>query len=356
MTPDTGTVTDTPVVPTDASGNDAMGNDVQAADAMPGTDVQSIDGAMTDAPAPTDTPAPMDTPIAMDTPIVTDTPAPTDTPVPTDTPTGACGTGRPTITGITGTEGLVIAADGTIYYSQSGAVGRVRPGMPAQNRWTILGAGTGTVWGLAIDAPNHRLYAGVPGGTGLIYSIDLNAATPTATPLGFAAGGANGLTMGSDGFLYYSDFSGNNVYRVSSTGVRTRVTTSAISQANGVAFGPDGALYVDSYATGQVFRLVLTAGMESGRTVAAMGAGSPDGLAFDAMGRIYVSNNAGGQLYRYNADGTGRITLLTGISAAANIEFGAGALNCMDIYVASSGMLQRYTMGTTAGADVPWHH
>src|SRR5207253_455082 len=125
----------------------------------------------------------------------------------------------------------------------SGAVGRVLPGMAPQNRWVILGGGTGTVWGIAIDSPNHRMYVGVPVGTGLIYSIDLSATTPTATALGFAAGGANGLTMGSDGFLYYSDFSGGNVYRVSSTGVRTRVTTTTIAQPNGVAFGPDGALY-----------------------------------------------------------------------------------------------------------------
>lgn len=331
-TPDTGNGTDTPIAPTDAVAD------------VPGSDVQTMD-------VPT-----MDTPAPIDVPVTTDAPAPTDTPVPSDAPIGACGTGRPTISGITGTEGLVIAADGTIYFSQSGAVGRMRPGMAPELRWVLLGAGTGTVWGLAIDAPNHRMYAGVPGGTGLIYSIDLSATTPTATALGFAAGGANGLTMGSDGFLYYSDFGGGNVYRVSSAGTRTRVTTSAIAQPNGVAFGPDGALYVDSYGAGQVLRLVLTAGMESARSTVLTGAGSPDGLAFDATGAIYVSNNAGGQVYRYNADGTGRTTLLTGVGAAANIEFGAGALNCTDIYVASGGVLQRYTMGTTPGADVPWHH
>ena len=44
-----------------------------------------------------------------------------------------------------------------------------------------------------------------------------------------------------------------------------------------------------------------------------------------------------------------------GIAAAANVEFGAGALPCTDIYVASSGTLFRYTMGSARGAAVPWH-
>ena len=49
------------------------------------------------------------------------------------------------------------------------------------------------------------------------------------------------------------------------------------------------------------------------------------------------------------------MTLRMGIAAAANVEFGVGALPCTDIYVASSGSLVRYEMGTTAGAAVVWH-
>ena len=83
--------------------------------------------------------------------------------------------------------------------------------------------------------------------------------------------------------------------------------------------------------------------------------GAPDGIALDTMGRVYIGNNSGGTLIRLDADGTNPMTLQMGIGAAANVEFGAGPLNCNDIYVASSGVLARYTMGMTPGAMVPWH-
>src|SRR5262245_29634934 len=44
----------------------------------------------------------------------------------------ACGTERPNIAGINGSEGLVIGADGAIYFSQARAVGRLRPGAASQ--------------------------------------------------------------------------------------------------------------------------------------------------------------------------------------------------------------------------------
>jgi sugar lactone lactonase YvrE len=199
------------------------------------------------------------------------------------------------------------------------------------------------------------MYVGSPA-THRVYTIDLSAASPTATMLAFTAGGPNGLTTASDGSLFYSDFSGGHVWRVDSTGTRARVTTTTIMQPNGLAFGPDGALYVDSYGAGTVIRLVLASNMEMSRTTFATGLGSPDGLAFDSMGNLYVTDNAGGRLYRVNADGSGSpMMLMSGIGAAANIEFGAGALSCTDIYVASSGALRRYETGTITGAAVPWH-
>jgi sugar lactone lactonase YvrE len=212
------------------------------------------------------------------------------------------------------------------------------------------------VWGLAIDSANRRLFVGSPA-TATIYAVDLTADAPVATVYLTGAGGPNGLTMGPDGALYYSDFSGSHVYRVTGAdaGARTRVTTSTIAQANGVAFHRDGSLYVDSFSAGSLIRLTLVGHVESTRRTIATSLGSPDGLAFDARDRIYVSDNAGGRLIRLDADGANPEVLRTGISAAANIEFGAGALPCTDVYVASGGALVRYEMGDTNGASVPWH-
>lgn len=309
------------------SGSDAGTSDVQTA---------------TDAQTATDTPAATDVPMSTDAPTTTDVPAMT-----------ACGMERPTITGIRGTEGLVIGPDGTIYYSQRSAIGRLRPGGSPENNWVAL-TGATTVWGLALDPARQRLYAGSPA-TRIIYAVDLSADPAAATTLYANAGGPNGLTLDPNGDVIYSDFNGGQVYRVTPDGTRSTITTSRIAAPNGVAFGPDGALYVDSYQTGSLIKLTLADGRESARETVAMGLGAPDGLAFDAMGRIYIGDNQGGRLIRLDADGSNPEVLGMGISAAANIEFGAGALPCTDIYVASGGTLFRYTMGTTAGAAVPWH-
>jgi DNA-binding beta-propeller fold protein YncE len=268
-----------------------------------------------------------------------------------------CGTERPPVDTIRGTEGLVIGRDGTIYYSQPGAVGRMAPGGVAENSWAPLPGASATVWGLALNAANDMLYVGSPS-LSRIYAIDVTMVPPVVTELATATGdGPNGLTIGPDGALYYSDFSNDRVMRDDLSGAAaTQVNTADIRQANGVAFADDGTLYVASYGMGRLFRLTLDAsGVETGRDTIASGLGSPDGVAFDADGRIYVTNNGGGTLIRLEADGTLPMELATGLSAPASIEFGAGPLRCTDIYVAKGGALLRFEGGTAAGRAVPWH-
>jgi sugar lactone lactonase YvrE len=248
----------------------------------------------------------------------------------------ACGTERPDLSMTPASEGLVIAADGTIYSSRSGGVARTRPGMATEANWVRL-TGATTVWGLALDVANRRLYVGSPGNA-TVFAVDYTADPPTSTAHLAMAGQPNGLTMGPDGALYYSDFGGGHVYRVEAAGMRTRVTRTPIAQANGLAFAPDRTLYVNGYGAGQVFRLTLDAmGAETERAMVATGAGGADGLALDAMGRLYVTAQGSGSLLRYNADGTGRTVLRMGMTSPANVEFGAGSLNCSDIYIATGG-------------------
>lgn len=315
--------------------------------------------AVTDAGTPgTDTGTPVDT----GTP-ETDTGTPeTDAGTPDvdgGTPT-ACAGARPSLSGITGTEGLIIARDGTIYYSQSRAVGRLVPGGTPEDDWAALPTAASTVWGIALDAANTNLYVGSPS-AGTIYRIDASGSTPAVTPFLTGAGGPNGLTIGPDGALYFSNFSGGTVRRVPTTGpaVATTVTTmGTIAQANGIAFDDDGTLLVASYGAGELWRLTLAAGLETGRVRVAMGLGSPDGVAVDANGDFWVTNNGAGDLLYVRAS-DGMVTNVTSttpsISAAASLDFGAGALDCEDIYVASGGTVFRYEMGTVLGRDVLWH-
>lgn len=275
-----------------------------------------------------------------------------DLPAPTDASAARCGTARPDLSATRGSEGIVIGPDGTIYYSQPSAVGRIRPGAAPQNSWVAI-AGS-TVWGLALDSVRNRLYVGSPT-TRSLYVVDLAAATPTLQVFVAGAGSPNGLTLGPDGALWYTDFSGGHVYRVDAAGVRTQVTMTAIASANGLRFGADGGLYVLSYTTGIVHRLTVTAGRESERSTFGRVSGSPDGLMFDARGRLYITGNGSGELLRLEADGTGPTILRLGLSAAANLEFGTGALRCDDLYLATGNGLVRYEMADAPGPDLPWH-
>ena len=266
--------------------------------------------------------------------------------------TVTCGTAQPDVTGITGAEGLVIGPDGTIYFSQSQAVGRLRPGagMMPEKAWAKL-TGAATVWGVAYDGAAKALYAGSPT-TKTVYKITLED-TPTVTPLITMTGSPNGFTMGPDGALYYSDQTGGNVDRVASGATtKTTVNTTALVSPNGVGFGPDGALYVLQYSAGSIVKLTLSNGMETMRTVFVMnGLGNDDGIAFDKSGNLYIGFS-GGLSKVSAADKT--VTHLMGMGASANVEFGAGALSCKDIYFVNGGKLLRYT-NDIEGAVVPWH-
>jgi len=264
-----------------------------------------------------------------------------------------CGTAQADLSTVTGAEGLVIDADGTVYFSQANAVGRLTPGATGKldKAWAKL-TGAATVWGLAIDHTAKALYAGSPT-TSIVYKVTLED-TPTVTNLVTKAGQPNGLTMGPDGALYYTDFAAmGNVYRVTADGTRTMVTTTPISQPNGLAFGADGSLYVDVFAMGSITKLTLAAGVETARAdfVAKNMVNAADGLAFDADGNAYVG--FGGGVERVSADGKTLANLMKA-GATANVEFGAGALDCKDLYAVIGGKIVRVP-NDVAGAPVPWH-
>lgn len=89
-------------------------------------------------------------------------------------------------------------------------------------------------------------------------------------------------------------------------------------------------------------------------TALATGLSTADGLAIDAMGRFWVGLNSG-SLVRLNGDGTNRTMISRPGGATANVEFGAGALRCTDVYVATGGGVTRYEMNDVPGQMVPWH-
>jgi outer membrane protein assembly factor BamB len=267
-----------------------------------------------------------------------------------------CGDTRPNLGGYSGSsEGIVIAPDGTIYFSQSFStsnLGRVRPGMPLEANWVNVGP---TVLGLAYDPKLKVLYAGSRG-RAQILKIDTTATPPTVTNLAAASDQVNGLTLGEDGAVYWTDQTGRRIFRATAQGIKTEVTTSQLPlQPNGLAFGPDGMLYVNAWNGMDITRLKLDAtGKETMREkFATLTNQNQDGIGFDAEGNLYVT--AGG-LHRVKPDGTAeKLSMLDGTVGGANLDFGAGVLSCNDMYSGGNSGGIRILKLPVKGANVPWH-
>ncbi len=266
-----------------------------------------------------------------------------------------CGGARPALDMIATAEGLVIAPDGTIYFSQPFVgsnqqyLARYRPPFDRgpETQWVDLG---GNALGITLDPRHNALYAGSRTLRKLLKVTFGNP--PVVSTLADAEDGINGVTLGEDGAVYYNDQTGGHVYRVASDGAKSRVTSSPLTEPNGLAFGPDGKLYVNSWATPEVTRLTIGNGVETGREpFATLPQARADGIAFDAKGRLYMT--ASSVLYEISPDGK-EVTPL-GRSAGANIDFGAGALSCSDMYVAGNRQGLRLFRHDTRGLDVPWH-
>lgn len=257
----------------------------------------------------------------------------------------ACGSEQPSVADVSGTEGLAIATDGTIYYSQSGGIGRVLPGMAPDSDW-ITGLGS-TMWGLAFRESDRVLFAATPAvGGGTIYRIDTTAEDASAESFVTGAGQPNGLILVDDGTLLYSDFGGGRVMHVDAGGATTLVAE--LPRPNGLLIDEDGTLLVLSYGSGAIQRITVDENWaELSREMAANTDTNPDGIGLDAMGRYYITDNGAGRLLRYDADFGAEEVLLTGVPSAANIAWGQGPLVCTELYVTSSGTLRVLDVGAT---------
>ena len=238
---------------------------------------------------------------------------------------------------IRGTEGLEILADGTVFFSQSEAIGIWTADGGVDARWASLPRLT-TVWGLAYRPSDNTLLVATPSGGGQIVAIEVGP-TPRPTVIASGLGAPNGLAMGPDGSAYFSDFGGGALYRIDPANRVAAVTGTDFRQPNGIYVDDDGTLLVVSYATGEIFRVTLTDGFASEITRVGAIDGAPDGITRDADGNHYVSDNAGGTIYRFDARFADETVIARDIGAAANLVFGRGPLRCSTLYVASSGRL-----------------
>jgi sugar lactone lactonase YvrE len=267
---------------------------------------------------------------------------------------GGCGTERPNLAGITNADSIAIGPDGTLYFSQvamtDGHVGRLRPGgAAAEKQWVRVPMGA-RIYGLAVDAGRRRLYVASSSGKA-IHWVDLNAPMPTLQNLVTALGNPNDIAVATNGDVYYSDQGDNQIHRITPAGMRTVASKTALTPASkpaGLAFGSDGALYVGTSPSGPILRFDLANGVESARRSYGHYIGWGNGLVFDERGRLYLSTTISAmtmgesRVVRIASDDSGAIQIVGGRNFGG-MAFGRGALNCNDLYIASSsGALQRF--------------
>jgi sugar lactone lactonase YvrE len=267
-------------------------------------------------------------------------------------------------------EGLVVAPDGTIYFSDFDAhVMRYAPPYASGLERTWATVDKGWIFGIMLDPKRKVIYAGsratrptnVPDGGApaapAVYKIDITDPTKV-TKFADAEPGINGLTMGDDGSLYYSDQTGGHIYRVTPEGTKTQVTKTPVDNADGIAFGPDKKLYVIPYLemACPITRLTLDAShTETARDVfidlGPNGGKHGDGIAFDKDGNVYLTAQG---LFKVTPDK--KVTMLSAIGGA-NIEFGVGALACTDLLWATNNKTDppQHLKNDIVGQDVYWH-
>lgn len=227
--------------------------------------------------------------------------------------------------GVNGPDDIVIAPDGTIYWTEilAGNVGMLRPNGdflvkfvgPGTNPITLsddgrlfvardfLGDGLyeldpDTLDVVRVVIPDLVAFNGMDfGPDGLLYGplffgqaiarIDVDAAVPTPEIVadGFRVPGA--VAFSPDGVLHAVDFAEGQVVRVDVDSGDTEVLAAIDGILDNLAFGDDGTLYTTAFGDGQL--LTLNPGGQL-RELNQEGLIAPGGVAVDAEGDVWVAD------------------------------------------------------------------
>ena len=188
------------------------------------------------------------------------------------------------------------------------------------------------------------------------------ATVPTATlySTGITAGGnPHGIGTGSDGNVWFTEFSGNRVGRITPAGNVTEFSTGILA-ANPVKIepGPDGNLYL-GYSTSTILQRLSLSGVPT--TAATFSNTKLYGITIGSDGNLWIGETASNVIAKLSL--TGAFTeYSTGITAGAaisnavagpdgNIWFTENSTNIIG-RITSSGLVTQFSTGITAGAGL----
>jgi len=153
-----------------------------------------------------------------------------------------------------------------------------------------------------------------------------------------------GLAIDGYGNMYESDYQGNAIYMVNSSGTTTLIagngtatesdnttgTSATFHNPWGIAFDPAGYIYVSDYLGSTIRKIsttapyaVTTLAGASGLPVETDGTGTaahfnhPTGIVYDGTTYLYVCDNAGSTIRRVNVN-TGAVITIAGASGVAS--------------------------------------
>ena len=204
-------------------------------------------------------------------------------------------------------EGPAVAPGGDLYYTELGtnptAIYRVRDGGAPALFMEDGGGANGMVF---VDG------ALIACRSGNVARID--TATGAATDLitdynGITLGSTNDLTMGPDGAMYFtnpnwgSDEPGNDVFRLSSEGVLSRIAE-GLNKPNGIEYDPDlGRLYLCVSGDNKVVVTEVGEDGDPGDWRDFVDIDNPDGIELDRYGNVYAVSFTYARIEVYDPEG-----------------------------------------------------
>lgn len=174
------------------------------------------------------------------------------------------------------------------------------------------------VHGLAVDGKGHLLASNLLGQT--VHSIDLQTGA-VSTLVGPPLGGADDVTLGPEGSVYWTGYLSGQLMRRTPDG-QTRVIAKELPGLNSLAFRRDGRLYVTQLGRADALWEVDPQGNKPPRQVLAK-PGFLNGFEFGKDDRLYGPLLLKGQVVRMNVD-TGAVEVVAeGFAMPVAVNFDA---------------------------------